>query len=80
MSEGERGLPRERERENFGKVLLIKGEIVLNKIYGFIRFAFQQYSILISSTVQLCKNFSNLRRPDVSVNFMIFVNSIIYCS
>jgi hypothetical protein len=37
MSEGARGLPR--ERENFGKVLLMRGERVLNKIYGFIRFA-----------------------------------------
>ena len=83
MSKGARGLPRERERErereNFDKVLLIRGERVLNKICGFIRFALQQYSVLILSTIQLCKNFSNLRRPNVSVNFMIFVNSIIYC-
>ena len=53
---------------------------MLNKIFGFIRFALQQYSISIPSTVQLCKNFSNLRRLDGSVIFMIFVNSIIYCS
>ena len=52
---------------------------MLNKICGFICFALQQYSVLIPSTIQLCKNFSNLRRPNVSVNFMIFVNSIIYC-
>ena len=74
---------RERERERkkkFGKVLLIRGERVLNKICGFIRFALQQYLVLIPSTIQLCKNFSNLRRPDGSVNFMVFVNSIIYCS
>jgi hypothetical protein len=67
-----------REKENFGKVILIKGKRVLNKIWAFICFALQQYSVLIPSTVQLCKILSNFKRPDGGVNFINFVNSIIY--
>ena len=76
-----RGLPRERERENFGKVFLIRGERVsgIKEAY-FICFALEQYSVLILSTVQLCKIFIYYKRPDVSVFWMNFVNSDIYYS
>ena len=42
----------ERERENFGKVFLIRGERVSGiKVAYFICFALKQYSVLIPSTV-----------------------------
>ena len=66
LREGGSEFPRERE--------------VVNKKTKKIALPVLQYSVLIPSTVQLCKTFSNLRRPDGRGNFVIFVNSIIYCS
>ena len=76
-----RSLPRERDKKKFGKVFLIRGERVsgIKEAY-FICFALEQYSVLIPSTVQLCKNFIYYERPDGSVFWMNFVNSDIYYS
>ena len=67
---------REREKKNFGKVFLIRGERVsgIKEAY-FICFALEQYSVLIPRIVQWCKSFIYYERPDVSVVWMNFVNS-----